>query len=249
VRNALLAAALFTLLNPPASRAQEFEVATVRKSPPPEGDTININLGNFRNGRLTFANASLSDCLKYAYNIASDAQLAGPDWIKSKDVRFDIVAQPPANTPREQLPPMLQTLLADRLKLVLHHEQRVLPFLALVQGKNGPKFHEAKADAAPDTGFTVGGRIVRNQISMQMLALLLSRFERQTVLDMTGLRGFFEVRLEWTPDDGRTPAAADTGGPSLYTAVQEQLGLKLEPRKGPVEVLVVESAEKVPIEN
>jgi uncharacterized protein (TIGR03435 family) len=247
VRNALLAAVCFGFLNTAAVFAQEFEVAAVKQSPPPEGDTININLGTVRNGRLTFANASLSDCLKFAYNIASDAQLAGPDWIK--DARFDIVAQAPAATPREQLALMLQTLLAERLKVVLHHEQKTLPFLALVVGKNGPKFHEAKADPAPDTGFNVAGRIVRNQLSMRMLALLLSRFERQTVLDMTGLKGLFEVRLEWTPDDGRAPAAADSVGPSLYTAVQGQLGLKLEARKGPVDVLVVDSAEKVPADN
>ncbi len=244
-----MAAGVFALLNGAASRGQQFEVATVKQSPPPEGDAININLGTVRNGRLTFANASLSDCIKFAYGIASDAQLAGPDWIKSKEVRFDIVAQAPADTPREQLALMLRTLLADRMKLVLHHEQKALPFLALVPGKSGPKFHAAKADPAPDTGFSVAGRIVRNQISMQMLALLLSRFERQTVLDMTGLKGFFEVKLEWTPDDGRAAAAADTAGPSVYTAVQEQLGLKLEARKGPVDVFVVDSAEKIPADN
>ncbi len=249
MRNALLAAVCCGLLNASAVFAQEFEVATVRKSPPPEGDTININLGTVRNGKLTFANASLSDLLKFAYNITSDSQLSGPDWIKSKDVRFDVVALAPADTPREQLALMLQALLAERLKLVVHHEQKTLPYLAMIMGKNGPKFHEAKVDSAPDTGFTVGGRIIRNQISMQMLALLLSRFERQTVLDMTGLKGFFEVRLEWTPDDGRAPAAADSVGPSLYTAVQEQLGLKLEARKGLVDVVVVDGAEKVPGEN
>jgi uncharacterized protein (TIGR03435 family) len=76
-----------------------FEVATLKRSPPPEGDRININLGNVRNGQLTFGNASLSDCLKFAYELASDSQLAGPDWIKSKEVHFDIVAQVPVICP------------------------------------------------------------------------------------------------------------------------------------------------------
>src|SRR5689334_10560516 len=76
-----------------AGAPPEFEVATVKQSPPPEGNLIQINLGRLLNGTLTFGNASLSDCLKYAYGIASDAQLAGPDWIKTNAVRFDIVAQ------------------------------------------------------------------------------------------------------------------------------------------------------------
>src|ERR1700751_4978208 len=98
------------------ARGQEFEVATVKPAPPPpEGDRININLGNVRNGTLTFGNASLSDCLKFAYGLVSDAQLAGPDWIKSKEVRFDIVAQVPPDTPRDRLLLMLQSLLAERL--------------------------------------------------------------------------------------------------------------------------------------
>jgi uncharacterized protein (TIGR03435 family) len=96
---------------------------------------------------------------------------------------------------------------------------------------------------------------------MSVLAMLLSRFERQTVIDFTGLPGQFAVNLQWTPDAlrGRTGAdgapllvngeAIDTNGPSLYTALQEQLGLRLESRKGPVDVIVVDHAEKVPIEN
>jgi len=236
---------------PTASNHPEFVVATVKTSPPPQGDTIVINgLGTFRNRKLTFTNASLSDLLKFAYNITSDSQLSGPDWIKSKYVRFDVVALAPADTPREQLALMLQTLLADRLKLAVHHDQKELRFQALVEGKGGSKLHEAKVQPALDTTFNVPGRIVRNQISMPQLALLLSRFEPQTVMDMTGLKGFYEVKLEWTPDDTRGREATDGPlGPSIYTAVQEQLGLKLEARRGPLEVLVVDSAEKVPAEN
>jgi uncharacterized protein (TIGR03435 family) len=94
---------------------------------------------------------------------------------------------------------------------------------------------------------------------MQVLATLISRFERQTILDMTGLTGFYEVKLIWTPDlfRGRTPPgggpimlngeAIDPDGPSLSTAVSEQLGLRLESRKGPVDVLVIDHAERVPL--
>ncbi len=122
----------------------EFEVATVKSSPPPSGDTININLGTVRNGKVTMTNVSLSDCIKFAYGIVSDDQLSGPDWIKSKEVRFDIVAQAPADTPRDQLLLMLQPLLADRLKLALHHQQKELAYLGLVVGKNGLKDYRLK---------------------------------------------------------------------------------------------------------
>jgi uncharacterized protein (TIGR03435 family) len=237
---------------PPTTASHfEFTVASLKPSPPAQGPTIVINgLGTFRNGRLTFSNASLSDLLKFAYNMSSDEQLFGPDWIKSKDVRFEVVALAPIDTPRDQLRLMLQALLADRLKLVLHHERRELRFLALVAGKDRSKIQPAKPEPAPDTAYNVAGRIIRNQISMPQLALLISRFERKLVVDMTALQGFYEVKLQWTPDQFRSPETADTApGPSIYTAVQEQLGLKLEARRGPTDVLVLDSVQRIPVEN
>ena len=232
----------------------EFEVATVKSSPPPAGDLININIGGFRNGKLTFDKASLSDCLKFAWGIVSDEQIAGPDWIKSKAVRFDIVAQTAPGTQREQLELMLQTLLADRLKLSLHHEQKELSFLALVPAKNGARFQAAKADSAGSgDNLAARGHISSKYMSMKVFATLLSRFERAIVVDQTGLAGPFEVKLEWTPDDGVGPAANAANdippSPSIFTAVQEQLGLRLESRKGPLDVLVIDHAEKVPVDN
>jgi uncharacterized protein (TIGR03435 family) len=120
--------------------AQSFDVATLKVSPPPTGDAINIDLGTARNGRVTLTNATLSDCLKFAYELVSDAQLSGADWINSGDIRFDIDGRAPANTPRDQLLLMLRELLAERLKLAIHHEDRQRSFLALVVGKGGPKF-------------------------------------------------------------------------------------------------------------
>jgi uncharacterized protein (TIGR03435 family) len=140
----------------------EFEVASLKSSPPAQGDTIIINgLGTYRGGRLTFTNASLSDLLKYAYHMTSDAQLAGPGWITSKAVRFDIEALAPVDTPRDQLAVMLQALLAERLNLVAHHEQRELRYLSLSLGKDGPKMHPAQEPPLPDTGYNVAGRVVR----------------------------------------------------------------------------------------
>jgi bla regulator protein blaR1 len=246
---------------PSAQSASRFEVATVKAVPPPQpGEQFNINLGTVRNGRVTLTNVSLSDCLRFAYGIVSDSQIAGPDWIKSKAARFEIVAQADPGTPREQLLSMLQTLLEERLKLVLHREQKELSYLMLVPAKHGSKLRQAEADASPDGGAMVLGRIVSSRMSMATLAMLLSRFERQTVLDKTGLNDSYEVKLEWNwrrdwpvPPGGdasglREPSE-DKDGPSIFTALEEQLGLKLEARRGPLEVLVVDSAEKVPAEN
>jgi uncharacterized protein (TIGR03435 family) len=249
------------LLGMGLSRAQTFDVATVRLSPPPEGDRIVINTGRALNGKVDFSNASLSDCIKFAYGISSDAQLDAPDWAKSKDVRYEIVGQAPPDTPRETLQAMVQKLLAERLKLVLHSEQRVLPYVALVAGKAPVKIRPSKDPSAQPTGFNVAGRIVSPAMSMATLATLLSRFERQAILDRTDMKGMYDVRIEWTPESIRNlPLRPDGGppmingepvvlGPSLSTALQEQLGLKLEARKGPVEVLVVDSANKTPVEN
>lgn len=224
------------------AQGPEFDAATLKASPPPEGDRIYINLGTIEHGRLTLTNASLSDCLKFAYRIVADAQLAGPDWIRSKTIRFDVVAEAPPDTPRERMLVMLQALLAERLEVAVHHESRELAYLALVQTKNGSRMRQAQADPAPPKNPMVPGSIVSNGMSMPTLATLLSRFQHETVLDQTGLSGLFEIKLEWSPNQ-------DTDGPALATALQEQLGLRLESRKGPVDVLVVDSADKIPADN
>jgi uncharacterized protein (TIGR03435 family) len=226
--------------------AGEFEVATLKQSPPPAGDSIDINLGTARNGKLTLANATLSECVRYAYSIVSDDLIGGPDWIKSRAVRFDIVAQAPPDTSQDQLRQMLQTLLAERLKLALHREQKPLAYLALVQGRDGPKLPPATTSLS-NTHW--GGRILDNRMSMPALAMLLSRFERRIVVDMTGLGGLFEVKLEWSPQNATGAPIDSAPGPSIFTAVQEQLGLKLESRKGPLEILVIDHAEKIPEAN
>jgi len=131
-----------------AARAQPaFEIATVKRSPETGADRIDINLGTIRDGKLTLANASLSDCLKFAYGLTSDLQYEGPDWIRSKAIRFDIVAQVPRGTTREQALAMLQSLLAERLRLQVHHEQKSRSFLALVVGKSGPKLKPGDPEA------------------------------------------------------------------------------------------------------
>lgn len=222
----------------------QFEVATVKRSPPPQGDRINMNLGNIRNGRLTLENATLADCLKFAYGLYADAQLAAPAWVKSKEFLFDVTAKTPEGATREQNLAMLRTLLIERLAIRLHHEQREISYLALVPVKEGSKLKPAAEDATP-SGPSLYGNIFSQHMTMHALALLLSRFEKQTVLDLTHLDGAYEVSLQWNPEQ----ASADDDRPSLYTALPKQLGLRLEARRGPVDVLVVDAAEKTPAEN
>src|SRR4051794_10215144 len=126
-RTLLLALLAYPALAQPA----DFDAATLKLSPPPETDLININLGRISHGKVTLANATLADAIKFAYSLSSDAQLSGPDWLRTGP-RFDIVGQAPPGTPRERLLLMLQKLLADRLHLRLHREQRQLSFAALI---------------------------------------------------------------------------------------------------------------------
>jgi uncharacterized protein (TIGR03435 family) len=220
----------------------EFEVASVKLAPALQpGERYSINLGTARNGTVTLSNATLSDCIKFAYGIASDSQIVGPEWIKSREVRFDIVGKADPRTDRDELLLMLQSLLTDRMKLAVHEEQRPLQFYALLQGPRGARLSKSNPDENSAAPVNVRGRIVNSRLLMSGLAILLSRFQREIVVDMTGLEGPFNINLEWDADN--------TTGPSLFTALQEQLGLKLESRKGPMDVLFVDDAEKVPTEN
>jgi uncharacterized protein (TIGR03435 family) len=245
--------------SPAGTTTPPFDVASVKAVPDAPGD-YRANLGRAVHGEVTFTNATLSQCLRYAFGINNDDQISGPDWIKSRQFRYDIAAKGPPEAPIPLLRAMLQALLIERFKLVLHREQKDFAFLALVAGKNGPKIHESHDSPPAPGGREIMGAIISNHMSMEQLTLLLSRFLRQPVVDTTGLQGFFELKLQWTPENRTSPpsavGSADTGaapdvapGPTIFEAVQTQLGLKLEPRKGPLEVIVVDRAEKVPVEN
>jgi uncharacterized protein (TIGR03435 family) len=199
-------------------------------------------------GRISMENVSLEKLILNAYGIPDDRKyaLSGPNWLKTES--FDIEATFPADTPLPQVRKMLQRLLAERFGLTLHRETRQLPVLALMVSKNGPKIH-AVADGQPQTSGGPG-RLQATRITMVKLSELLSRAEGLPVVDSTGLTGVFDFTLEWSPEEVPTAdAAAGAPGTSLFAALQDQLGLRLEARKGPVEVLVVDHLEKTPTEN
>jgi uncharacterized protein (TIGR03435 family) len=191
----------------------------------------------------------------------NDRILGAPDWAKSD--QFDIAAKVDGADVAEvqllsqdQRGMMLAALLAERFKMVIHTETRELPVFALVIAKNGPKLKEAAPD---DKGMMrlSRGMLVGQGIPITFLANMLMHqpdVEGRTVLDKTGLSGKYEVTLQWLPEDqtfpgpagGAQPAAphSDASGPSIYTALQEQLGLRLESTKGPVEFLVIDHVER-----
>ena len=146
---------------------------------------------------------------------------------------------------------MMQGLLSDRFKLITHFESKDLPVYALVPAKEGPKLKDAGPPQNPtDMSLHGGGSglITAQHITMPFVAQHLSDRLGRLVIDKTGLTGYYDFKLEWTPDEtegnGVPPPPADRTGPSLYTAIQEQLGLKLETQKAPVKILVIDRAEK-----
>lgn len=192
-------------------------------------------------GRLVGINASLDECIRWAYDI-KEYQISGPDWLNSA-ASYDIEAKAPANTTPQQMRLMLQTLLRERFKLVLHRDTRLLPVYLLTVGKNGPRLENAAAGANRGL-ISYGGRegvmVVGESATMEALAHRLSLDVERPVFDKTGIQGAFRIKLNW---------AREGDGPSVFSAVQEQLGLKLEPSKTPIEILVVDSANRIPTAN
>ncbi len=238
----LLAAAVSSVAI--AQTRPEFEVATIKPNPA-EGGPSSVRATQ---NEVILENTSLRKCIATAYGIGEDRDyaLVAPDWMRF--AKFDVIAKFAPGTPRDQLMLMLQNLLADRFKVKLHRESRQLSVYALVVTANGSKLRES-APGTPGQISMGGTHITGRGAPMQSLADHLSNAALQLdrpVIDQTGLKGNYDFTLEWTAD---TVVAPDAVAPSLFTAVQEQLGLKLEARKAPVEIIVVDSAEKSPTEN
>jgi uncharacterized protein (TIGR03435 family) len=183
-------------------------------------------------------------------------QLSALSWMESE--RFTVNARVPVGTTVEQLRLMQQNLLAERFKLTYHHEEKEMPRWELVVAKGGPKL---KASVGEPTGtdgreagatITPDGRVSAQYIdqSMAELSAILSKQVHMPVTDITGLTGKFDFTLTWAMDrGGPSPASDADSGPTIFNALQTQLGLKLEQKKGPVDRLVIDHAERVPAGN
>jgi uncharacterized protein (TIGR03435 family) len=243
--------AILTLLSFATALAQSptFDVASVKPSPP-SGDLLNINLGTFSHGVVTLTNTTLSECIQYAYGLVSEDQINGSDWIRDRQLRVDIIAKTAPGTPVDQALLMTQALLTERFHMQIHREPKPVRHLELTVGRKGPKMPVSQEGAPLHPNMYNRGRLFYDHRSMHSLVLLLSRQLKQPILDQTGLTGFYDVHLEWAPEEA-SPAEKGDGAPlpDIYQAVEQQLGLHLESSKTPIEVIVVDRADRIPVAN
>jgi uncharacterized protein (TIGR03435 family) len=245
-----LASLLPLALLPAFAQSPTFDVASVKPSPTDKGDSIQINLGSFRHGVVTLTNTTLSECVQYAYGLVGEDQIEGPDWIRDRNLRVDIIAKTSPGTPLDQALLMTQSLLAERFRMQVHREPKPVRHLELTVGKKGPKLPVSPDDTASRPTDLSRGRLFYYHRPMHIFAVLLSRQLRQPVLDLTGLTGIYDFHLEWVPDDPPGAAATDSSPlPDIYRAVEQQLGLHLESKKTPIDIIVVDRADRVPIAN
>ena len=220
-----------------AQPASRFEAASIK--PTPSDQWNGTSGGASRNGRFSMRNRTLKRYLMGAYGLGPNQIAGAPEWLDSE--RFDIEATAGLSASDSEMMLMLQTLLAERCKLASHRETRAVGAYALVAAKGGPKPEKAQ-DGESSTNNS-RGFIDARVITMPRFAEVLSRQLDYPVVDQTGLQGSFNVKLEWSPG----PVAATDSKPSIFTAIQ-QLGLRLQARKLPVEVLVIDHVER-PTEN
>jgi uncharacterized protein (TIGR03435 family) len=233
--------------------AKQFEIASIKPSEPAAPNTKRSSLTFGAGESLTATYTTPRSLITVAYNVR-DLQISGaPGWIGTE--RYDIeartapgeIAAGPTEAADDRTRERLRSLLAERFGLVVHHETREQTVYLLTVAKNGPKLKEAATSA--DRHATSGGR-GRSQgfaAKVEWLAGILSNVTGRPVLDKTGLTGYYDWVLEWTPDtalsqQGSPPA--ENSAPTIFTALQEQLGLRLETGKGPVDLVVIDQVNR-----
>ncbi len=254
-------AAAWTIPPPPAkiepmadSADPAFEVATIKPSKPDEpGKMLTV-----RGRQLITINLTLADLISFAYGVHAKQVTGGAPWMSTD--KYDITALPdtPGMPNDKQIKGMLKKLLAERFQLTFHHDSKELSVYALTFAKSNPNLKKSEADPndLPGLFFRGPGRMViqnasLNEFANTMQSVVLDR----PVVDQTGLPGKFDFALNWTPDESqfggiRIPPPTDTADapPGLFTAIQEQIGLKLDATHAAVDVLVIDRVEK-PSEN
>jgi uncharacterized protein (TIGR03435 family) len=272
IRTSMLLPFLACMLVAQDSAGPTFDVSSIKPgSLGLPGGMIRWNPG----GAVRVTNMSLKELIEQAYGVHPFQISGGPAWLDS--ARYDVNAKPEnPRQSRIERDRMLQSLLADRFQLTIHRETRELPVYALVlarkDGKLGPKLTESKegpcavydpANPPPFSAIVCGttkfnpshGWLTITSLPLDSPTKTLAQVLGRTVIDKTGLAGKYDMHLEWGPEENQLlqlppgiPNPPPNDGPAIFVAVQEQLGLKLESQKGPVEVLVIDRAEK-PSEN
>jgi uncharacterized protein (TIGR03435 family) len=253
----VLSAALVSALGPAQTPPKEFDVATIK---PNAANDNRFMIRPLPGGGLTITGVPLRMLIMEAYDIRAFQVSGGPGWMSTE--RWDIEAR--AEGVQGQLPInqehlMLQALITDRFHLEVHHETKEMTIYALVVGKNGSKLM-AHTGEPPRPGEWLRVRHGTLTVKQGGIATLVRQLTLQLgrqVIDKTGLTGEYDFTLEWTPEPGqggpeaiglppdtRLPPPPDSNGPSIFTALQEQLGLRLDAQKGSVDIIVVDRAEK-----
>jgi len=236
-----------------------FDVASVKPAVPGPWRESKVLMD-----RIDFPGVTLRYCLAFS-NRVKEYQISGPAWLSEQ--KYDIVAKGPAGTTRDQLPAMMQALLAQRFKLQARTEKKDFNVFVLSVGKNGPKLKESPKDPAAEElgakfgmsmGFSGVGRLEARNATMAALANTLARLVGGPVIDMTELTGRYDLDLEYSPGDGNAMRVATPPAGALPVAVESpasvfssvlQFGLRLDSRTVALPAIVVESAERVPTEN
>lgn len=237
------------------AQAPTFEVASVKRntSDEPVGGSISPPVG----GRFQANNVTLRTLIRTAYDVQNFQISGGPKWLDAE--KFDVNAKAAGSATWPETRLMLQDLLATRFKLLLTRESRPMPAYALEIGKNGPKLSPPTDPGCqpPPIGACSGLRFANRKalsginVSTTQLAQVLTTLMGRPVIDETGLHSIFDFKMDFVLDLPRSEQAqgADDGGaqspgPSVFTSLQEQLGLKLVPKKDPVEILVISEGER-----
>jgi len=223
-----------------------FEVATVRPSAPSANGQLTGQMIR-EPGRVSYSYVTLQNLIVQAYRI-KNLQVSGPGWLDSE--RFDVLAKLPKEATDDQFPVMLQALLRERFKLAFHREPKMLSAYALLVGKGGPKSRPIDAETG-GVRTTIGAtrRHLSGRITMPGFAGLLSNLLDRPVVDMTELTGVYDVDLDWSVEDTPDRPVQLDDPPSLFTVLQEKLGLRLDSRKAPVDIYVIDHVERVPTGN
>jgi uncharacterized protein (TIGR03435 family) len=238
---------------PAFGQAPTFEAAEVKVNKSGEARmAVDFQPG----GRFVAHNVPMKILIGLAYGARPDA-VKGPGWLDS--ARFDVVAKASPGAKADELRRMVQSLLAERFNLVVHTEQRESRGYALIQAKGGAKLQASDAAlltdqrCTPAPGTQGRGHFVCRHMTMKIFAATLQEIAALDidvpVVDQTGITGVFDLKLDWTPHPAGAPATDAIEGPTVFEALENQLGLKLESRKLPLPVIVVDSVERTPIEN
>jgi len=239
-----------------AEPAPAFEIADVHASAP--STRTYMSGGVLRGGRYDLRNATMVDLIATAYGVDGDKVQGGPSWLETD--RFDVLAKAPSGATPETVKPMLQALLADRFKLVVHKDSKQMPAFVLSLGKGKPKLKEAEGSGNsgcqpvqqnPQPGTIPNAMMACRNMTMEAFALNLrfmaGAYITTNVVDSTGLKGSWDFDLTWTARALLSQVGGD--GITIFDAVDKQLGLKLDSQKVATPVIVVESVNQKPTDN